>query len=102
MGHVRHAIATITLAGLLTGFLAASAQAECYVDYKAKQNDPLRLAYGVAQVSDHACNNPKLERAELAPRLKAAGWTLLKILSSFGPEGLAQRKANAGAFYLRF
>jgi hypothetical protein len=96
-------ILTAGLAGLvLASVLAVSAQAECYVDYKAKRDNPLRLAYGVAQVSDEACGRPRLERAELAPRLRAAGWTLLKIVSSFGPEGLAERKASAGDFFLRY
>ena len=82
--------------------LAAPAQAECYADYKAKQDDPLRLAYGVSQVSDEACGKPKLAKQELAPRLAADGWTLMKILSTFGPEGLAERKASAGEFFLRY
>jgi hypothetical protein len=90
-------------AGLvLAAVLALSAHAECYVDYKAKRGNPLQLAYGVAQVSDAACNDRKLARAELEPRLAADGWTLLKILSNFGPEGLAKRKASAGAFFLRY
>ncbi len=86
----------------LASGLALSAQAECYVDYKAKRDNPLRLAYGVAQVSDAACGNRKAERAELAPRLEAAGWTLLKIISNFGPAGLEKRKAIAGEFFLRY
>lgn len=82
--------------------LGLAAHADCYVDYKAKRDDPLKLAYGVAQVSDGACGNKKAERGELAPRLAAAGWTLLKIIDNFGPEGLAQRKASAGDFFLRY
>lgn len=82
--------------------LALPAQAECYADYKAKQDNPLRLAYGVSQVSDAACGKPGMARAELAPRLASDGWTLLKILSSFGPEGLQERKSSAGAFFLRY
>ena len=82
--------------------LAAPLRAECYVDYKAKQDNPLRLAYGVSQVSDAACGKPKLAKQELAPRLAADGWTLMKILSSFGPEGLGERKASAGEFFLRY
>jgi hypothetical protein len=82
--------------------LGLAAHGECYVDYKAKRDGPLKLAYGVAQVSDAACGNPRAARRELAPRLEAAGWTLLKIVSSFGPEGLEQRKASAGDFYLRY
>ena len=92
----------LILVPLLAVMLAGPARAECYVDYKAKQDDPLRLAYGVSQVSDAACGTPKQAKAELAPRLAADGWTLLKILSSFGPEGLGERKASAGEFFLRY
>ena len=90
------------LAALVGLVLATSVQAECYADYKAKQDDPLRLAYGVSQVSDAVCDKPKQAKAELAPRLAADGWTLLKIISTFGPEGLDERKASAGEFFLRY
>jgi hypothetical protein len=83
---------------LLAG-LALPAQAECYADYKAKQDDPLRLHYGVAQVS--ACDRGGAE-AELATRLASDGWTLLNVLSTFGPEGLEERKDSAGAYFLRY
>jgi len=84
--------------GLLT-VLALPVQAECYADYKAKQDNPLRLHYGVAQVS--ACDKAAA-KAELADRLAAAGWTLLNVLSVFGPEGLEERKASAAEYFLRF
>ena len=51
--------------------LALPAHAECYADYKAKQDDPLRLHYGVAEVA--ACDKGGAE-AELSGRLAAAGW----------------------------
>jgi hypothetical protein len=79
--------------------LAGPAAADCYADYKAKQDNPLRLHYGVAQVS--SCDAAGAE-AELAPRLANAGWTLLNVLSVFGPEGLEERKASAGDYFLRF
>jgi hypothetical protein len=82
--------------------LASPLRAECYADYKAKQDDPLKLAYGVAQISDGACGNTGAAEAELAPRLAAQGWTLLQILSTFGPEGLSERQSSAGEFFLRF
>ena len=89
----------LTLAIGLMLALALPAQAECYADYKAKQDDPLRLHYGVAQVA--ACDKGAAE-AELADRLAAAGWTLLNVLSVFGPEGLEERKASAAEYFLRF
>ena len=87
-----------TVLGLM---LAAPASAECYADYKAKQDAPLRLHYGVAQISDGNCS-PGAARGELAPRLAAAGWTLLTVLSTFGPEGLGERQASAGEYFLRY
>ncbi len=80
---------------------AVPAQAECFADYKAKQDNPLRLHYGVAALPENACSKGAAG-AELAPRLAAAGWTLLNVLSVFGPEGLEQRKASAGEFFLRY
>ncbi len=91
---------TLALAALLAA-LALPAQAACYADYKAKQDNPLRLHYGVMQVSDGACS-PGAARGEIAPRLKAQGWTLLNVIGVFGPEGLDERKGNAGAYFLRY
>lgn len=80
---------------------ASPVQAECFADYKAKKDDPLRLHYGVAQISDSACD-PSAAASELAPRLANAGWTLLQVISTFGPEGLDERKASAGDNFLRY
>jgi len=88
--------------GLIAGMaLAGPAAAECYADYKAKQDNPKRFQYGVAQVSDGNCS-PGAAAGELAPRLAADGWTLLNVLSTFGADGLEQRKANAGDNFLRY
>ena len=93
---------TILCGAVLAAVLALPAQADCYADYKASKTDPVGFAYGVSQVSDAACGNPGQAKGELAPRLASDGWTLLKILSTFGPEGLGERKASAGDFYLRY
>jgi hypothetical protein len=87
---------------LTLAFLAVSsaAQAACYADYKAKRDDPLRLHYGVAEIIG-ACS---LEGAlvELTPRLAADNWQLLNILGVFEDDGLEERQANAGEYYLRY
>lgn len=80
---------------------AGAAQAECYADYKAKQEPPLRLHYGVIALPDSACS-VAAAAGVIAPRLAQQGWTLLNVLSIFGPEGLAERKASAGAYFLSF
>ena len=84
---------------LLAASLPAQA-ADCFADYKAKQDNPLRLHYGVVQLSGECSKSSA--RQEISSRLAPAGWTLLNVLSVFGPEGLEQRKADAGPNYLRF
>ncbi|RRH72492.1 hypothetical protein [Falsigemmobacter faecalis] len=93
-------------AGLLCAFVAAlliagPAAAGCFADYKAKQDDPLRLHYGVMQLPAAACRGGAAE-AEIRRRLSGAGWTLLQVMSFFDEGGLAERKANAGGWFLRF
>lgn len=93
----------LIISALAAGFLAAAAPlqaAECYADYKAKQDNPLRLHYGVIQLSG-PCQK-KAAKSEIQARIASDGWKLLNVLSVFGPEGLQQRRANAGSYYLRF
>ena len=91
----------LTLAALIVAMVALPATAECFVDYKAKQDGPLRLHYGVAQVSDDNCTR-RAAADELALRLEANGWTLLNVLSTFGREGLKKRIDIAGEYFLRY
>ncbi|MGY9047073.1 MAG: hypothetical protein ACKVKF_08410 [Rhodobacterales bacterium] len=91
----------LTLAFLVPALLSAGvAQAACYADYKAKQDNPLRLHYGVAELSG-ACTI-QAAQAELGARLSSQGWTLLNVVSVFDEAGLNQRKSSAGQYYLRF
>lgn len=91
----------LLIIGLVAGLTVAPAgyAADCYADYKAKQDNPLRLHYGVAAISQ--CSK-KAAKAELSARLAAQGWTLLNIVSVFDQSGLAERKESAGPNYLRF
>lgn len=95
---LKQKLGAILLAFALT---ASAAQADCYADYKAKQDNPLRLHYGIMSVPDNACS-PAAAARVIAPRLAQNGWTLLNVVSVFGPEGLGERKASAGAYFLSF
>ncbi len=87
---------------LTLAILAASpASASCYADYKAKQDNPLRLHYGVIELPDTACT-PQAAKPQIAQRISADGWQLLNILSIFGAEGLEERKDSAGQYFLRY
>jgi len=78
------------------------AQAACYADYKAKIAQPLQLHYGVVQLPDNICSNNQQIRKNIAQRISRGGWTLLNVMSVFGPEGLSQRQDSAGNYYLKF
>ena len=99
---MRRILAPVLLALVLSGAAAAAANAACYADYKAKRDRPLRLHYGVIELRDAACRNRALAERAITRRISADGWTLLTVLSTFGPEGLEARRANAGEFYLRY
>lgn len=87
------------LAAAVITALPAIAEAACYADYKARRDNPLKLHYGVMQVS--SCDRGAA-REEVADRLARNGWTLLNVLGTFDESGLDKRKANAGEYYLRF
>lgn len=89
--------AVVALAGL-------PAAADCYADYKAKRDDPLKLHYGVIALPEHACVSLEAAQAEIAGRIVIDGWTLLSVVSIFGEAALLdeERRENAGEFYLRY
>ena len=94
---MKHLVALMIALGL-----AGPAGAACYADYKAKREPPLQLHYGVAELPDSACGDPASAAEALRARLAAGGWTLLSVLSIFGPDGLESRKDSAGAYFLRY
>lgn len=79
---------------------ATTAHAACYADYKAKQDDPLRLHYGVAEVRGD-CSVASAER-QLRDNLSGDGWQLLNVLGVFDDAGLDERKDSAGEYFLRY
>lgn len=93
------------VAGLAVATLSPAApalgQSPCFADYKAMRGTQMQLHYGVMELSGGPCS-AEAARDEVARRLAAAGWELLRVLSVFGPEGLAARRADAGAFFLAF
>ena len=86
----------------LTICLASTAQAGCFAEYKAKQDDPLTLHYGVIELPDTACGSPEDAAVQIAPRVATDGWTLLNVMSVFDENGLDQRRDSAGQYYLRY
>lgn len=86
-------VALATLPGL--------AEAACYVSYKAKQDNPLKLHFGVAEVGDSQCSKSGAAKA-LKPRLGKGGWILLSIVEIIPKEKLGEVKSSAGNYFLRY
>jgi hypothetical protein len=81
-------------------FAAGAAQANCYADYKAKQDDPLQLQYGVAEIYGDCSVDGAW--TELDQRLYSNGWQLLEVISVFDDAGLDERRDSAGDNFLRY
>ena len=96
---MKHTVAHIVF--LLVMAFATQASAACYADYKAKQDSPLRLQYGLIELPDTACGSIGAARRYAAPVIARSGWTLLQIESILSQAQFDTRKANAGAIHLR-
>lgn len=99
VGDMKHLLLP-TILGLFLSVGAQAAAAACYADYKAKQDNPLRLHYGVVELRG-GCSR-SAARAEITDRLRRAGWILLNVVSVFDEGGLDKRRNSAGQFFLRF
>ena len=82
-------------------FLTQSAQAACYADYKAKQENPLKLHYGIMKFDSVECT-ASIVQEKVALRLLPHGWTLLNLLTVSRELPTTQRKENAGENFLRY
>ncbi|MCT4608271.1 MAG: hypothetical protein N4A70_03610 [Pelagimonas sp.] len=96
---MKNCISYLTLCAALC--LPAAAQADCFVAYKAKQDNPLRLHYGVLSLSG-GCPSNSQAQSQADARLRQAGWTLLNVTTVSDSEPSAQMKADAGEHYLRY
>ncbi len=83
-------------------FGLGTAQAACYADYKAKQDSPLRLQYGVIELSSGVCDKKSAAAKEISKKISRDGWKLLSVIGIFDESGLEERKESAGAYYLKY
>ncbi|WOI56405.1 hypothetical protein [Palleronia sp. LCG004] len=90
---------SLAVASLIFGVLAGAASAECYADYKAKRDDPLRLHYGVIRLSDSECADPS---SSVARRIASDGWELLTVMQVFDRAAADRRRSDAGNYFLRY
>lgn len=89
---MKHAV----IIALSLGVLALPADAACRVEYKAKRDNPLKLAFSTANLPDDACGSKQAAAAALAPILAQDGWTLLSIVSILGGKSKGQGNDGGG------
>lgn len=82
--------------------LALPAHADCYAEYKAKKDDPLRLHYGILLIEADICPDPKEAEVIVQDRLADTQWTLLNVIGLSKAAPSKEQESNAGTFYLRF
>jgi len=101
MTYVQKTITALS-ASLMLG-LPSVAAAECYADYKAKQEvEELQLHYGVIQVADNLCGDMAAIKEDIQGRISPDGWKVLRVMSSFGQSDLNSKQADAGEYFLRY
>lgn len=81
--------------------LPGAAAAECYISYKAKQDYPLRLHFGVLAIGGD-CPSGGQAASIAASRLASGGWTLLNVVNISSNPPSSSERANAGQYYLRY
>jgi hypothetical protein len=86
---------------LALAFVPMASHAACYAEYKAKRDNPLKLHYGIAKLSDAQCTKSAAQAA-LTPRLAADGWVFLSIVGFVDETDLQGKKESAGAYFLRY
>ena len=69
----------VMIIALLT-LTAVPAHAACTAEYKAKQNNPLKLEHGYMSVPDDKCS-VSAAQSHVAGVLASRGWELLNIVS---------------------
>lgn len=103
LGGMKRTLRILALAAILCapGLVQA---AGCFADYKAQrtQGGALELHYGVIELSQSACSDPRAAQSQVAARIAAGGWQLLRVMSTFDSSGLNGRKSNAGSYFLRY
>lgn len=86
---------------LVLALAASPATAACFAEYKAKQDNPLQLHYGIMQLGA-SCPPGGKARAQVAQRLAKGGWVLLNVVSIFEGDPSKAQKKNAGSNFLRY
>ena len=81
--------------------LSSVAHAEdCFVLYKAKKDNPLKLHLGLIQINGQ-CASHDIEGITIQ-RLNSSGWKLLKIVKFTGKIEVEKMEKDLGDYFLKY
>jgi hypothetical protein len=81
--------------------LSSAAHAEdCFVLYKAKKDNPLKLHLGLMKI-DRTCSDDTIEAISRL-RLQPAGWSLLQIVNVSKDIEVEKIKRDLGEYFLKY
>lgn len=93
----------LTSLALALGLLASGpGHAACFAAYKAKQDAPLRLHYGVIALDIDPCEATAETEARIAERIGGDGWSLLQVVRMLDEAQVESERDDAGAYFLRY
>lgn len=81
--------------------LAAPAHAACYAEYRAQRQNPVQLAFGVAEIRGGYCD-ASTAATYLRNALGRSGWTLSNIVSTVNRNSAPGNSGYTNGHYLRF
>ncbi len=91
----------LILALAATLAMALPASAACYAEYRASRQNPVQLAYGIAEIRGGACN-AQAAAQYLQARLAQSGWTLQNVLSTVTSNSAPANSGYTGGHYLSY
>jgi hypothetical protein len=93
-------IIKVSLVFCFATFFSAAYANECFVLYKAKKDNPLKLHLGLIQISGQ-CSEHDVEYIT-SRRLNLTDWKLLKIVKSSSNIDAEKMERDLGDYFLKY
>ena len=90
----------ISLVLCFATFDSAAYANECFVLYKAKKDNPLKLHLGLIQINSQ-CSNHDIEGIT-SKRLSSTGWKLLQIVKVSSNVDTKKMESDLGDYFLKY
>jgi hypothetical protein len=90
----------ITVVFCFTIVFSQAQATQCFVLYKAKKDNPLKLHLGLMQINE-TCTMKNID-TKINNRLNSYGWTLLQIVTATENVKIEKMKRDLGDYFLKY